>query len=82
MKLPGEFPSRAQIDVLRAIAETGTIAAAAKELQLSPHTVDAHLDALRRGTQLRHLSQIMVWATREGLIPETEPAQKIARSGY
>lgn len=75
MKPNGEFPSRAQIDVLRAIAETGTIAAAAKRLHLSPHTVDGHLDVLRAATGLRHLPQLMVWAAREGLIPDREPGQ-------
>ncbi len=61
-------PSPAEGAVLRALVEHGTIRRAAEALNLSPHTVDTHLDNLRRRTQLRYLPQLIGWAIREGWI--------------
>ena len=63
-----ELPTHHELEALRAIAEHGTIRAAAAALHLSPHTVDAHLDHLRAKTGLRFLPQLVAWAARRGLL--------------
>ena len=59
-------PSDCDIRVLRAVAQHGTIGGAARELFLSPHTVDWHLDCLRRMSGFRHLPQLVAWGAQRG----------------
>ncbi len=56
--------------VLRALVEHGTQERAAAALALSVHTVNGHLDRLRRRTGLRYLPQLIGWAVREGLLDD------------
>src|SRR5689334_13083929 len=63
-------PSRRELCTIRAIAQHGTIAAAASALGRSRHTLDAQLDRLRRKSGLRHLPQIVAWAARNGWLDE------------
>ncbi len=63
-------PSEAETRVIRAVAAHGTIRAAAAALHLSTHTVDAHLDNLRRRTERRFLPQLVAWAAANGLLRE------------
>lgn len=77
-----ERPSHCEIRVLRAVAEHGTIAAAAAALSLSPHTVDFHLDSLRGALGFRHLPQLIAWAAQQGWLEQLELAPlKTARTG-
>jgi DNA-binding CsgD family transcriptional regulator len=62
----GETPTGKELEVLRAVAEHGTISLAARALCLSPHTVDSHLDHLRAKTGLRYLPQLLLWAAMHG----------------
>lgn len=55
-------PSPCELRALRAVAEHGTVRAAAESLFLSPHTVDAHLDNLRQKTGHRKITQLIAWA--------------------
>ena len=59
-------PTTPELQVIRAVAEHGTIRAAASSLNLSPHTVDAHLDHLRSKSGLRYLPQLVAWAAANG----------------
>ena len=59
-------PTRPEILAIRAVAQCGTIRAAAEALCLSPHTVDAHLDRLRAKSGLRYLPQLVAWAAANG----------------
>jgi DNA-binding CsgD family transcriptional regulator len=63
-------PTPAELDVVRAIARHGTVRGAAKELFLSPHTVDRHLDNLRTKTGLHHTPQLVAWAAANGWLDD------------
>jgi DNA-binding CsgD family transcriptional regulator len=70
-------PSTCEIRALRAVAEHGTVRAAARALYLSPHTVDAHLDHLRQKTGYHHIHQLIVWAATNDWFTNTyQPAEK------
>jgi DNA-binding CsgD family transcriptional regulator len=80
-------PTRQELQVIRAVAEYGTVSEAAKALVVSPHTVDAHLDHLRQKTGLHKAVQLVAWAARNGWLDD-EPAtavvtarEEIAESG-
>lgn len=60
------LPTVLEQEALRAIAEFGTIRAAAAHLGVSPHTVDGQLDKLRRKTGLRYLPQLVAWGAKQG----------------
>lgn len=62
--------TRQEIDSIRAMAKHGTIKLAAESLCASPHTVDAHLDSLRRKTGFRYLPQLVAWAASRGWLDE------------
>lgn len=66
-------PTDRELQVLRAIAQHGTIDAAARALFLSRHTIDWYLDNLRRKTGLRHLPQIIAWAASANLLGDAFP---------
>jgi FixJ family two-component response regulator len=68
-----EQPTQQELAVLEAIIEAGTIAGAARLLQLSPHTVDSHLDALRAKARKRYLAQVVAWAYCRGFVPGSQP---------
>jgi hypothetical protein len=55
-------PTAARLAALQAVAETGSIKAAARMLGCSPYTVDANLDHLRDATGLRTTPQLIRWA--------------------
>jgi DNA-binding NarL/FixJ family response regulator len=55
-------PTPARLAALHAVAECGSIKAAARRLGRSPHTVDAHLDHLRDATGLRGTVELIRWA--------------------
>lgn len=78
------LPTALEQDALRAIAEHGTIRAAAAQLGVSPHTVDGQLDKLRRKSGLRYLPQLVAWGARQGWLdppsPE-QPASSLPRPG-
>ena len=75
-------PSACEIRVLRAVAQHGTIGGAAKELSLSPHTVDFHLDSLRKRSGFRHLPQLVAWAAQQGWLEKLDLVSgRTARSG-
>lgn len=59
-------PSKQEILVLRAVRQEGTVRAAALSLKLSTHTVDKHLDNLRRKTGQHHLTQLIGHAYEQG----------------
>lgn len=80
------LPSPPEIRVIQAVAKHGTIPKAAESLFLSPHTVNAHLDNLRRKSGLRWLPQLVAWAAAQGWLQgihdsEALKSRKIARSG-
>jgi DNA-binding CsgD family transcriptional regulator len=63
-----------ELRVLRAIVDHGTIHGAARALNLSPHTVDTHLDRLRKKIGLHYLPQLTAWAALHGWLPiDPEP---------
>ena len=64
-------PSPGELRVLRALAEHGTIHAAARALHLSPHTVDWHLASLRKKTGLRYVNQLIAAGAEKGWLEET-----------
>lgn len=64
-------PTPAESRVLRALADHGTIRAAAEHLLLSPYTVKAHLEHLRSRTGFHTTSQLIGWAARLGLLSES-----------
>ncbi len=79
-------PTPKEIEVLQAIAVHGTIAAAARSLYISPHTVDAHLDHLRDKSGCRYLTQMIAWAAVNGWLRSedvltTEITQRAPRLG-
>src|SRR4051794_26988782 len=61
-----ERPTCPELRAIQAVARYGTIKAAARELCLSPHTIDAHLDRLRQKSGLRHLPQLVAWVAMAG----------------
>ena len=63
-------PTNHELNALRAVAMYGTIQSAAQALSLSPHTVDTHLDCLRRKSGLRYLPQLVAWAAKCGWLEE------------
>jgi len=77
----GDPPTAQELKALRAVGRYGTMAAAARELGLSPHTIDAHLDRLRRKTGFRHLPQLFLWAAEHGLLLDTAPSVPPVRNG-
>ena len=66
MHSAGNTPSPAELRALRAVAEHGTVRAAAESLFLSRYTVDFHIDELRRKTGLRYVPQLIAWAASHG----------------
>ena len=60
--------SEREREILCAIADVGTIHKTAEALFISPHTVDRHLDNVRKKTGLRHLPQLVAWAVQNGLL--------------
>lgn len=65
-KLENENLSCREVEVIRAIVEFGTIDKAAVALHISPHTVDRHLDNIKRKSKLRYLPQVVGWAASQG----------------
>jgi DNA-binding CsgD family transcriptional regulator len=65
-QMPTYRPSARELEILRSVAQHGTIEAAAAALFLSRHTIDWHLDNLRRKTGLRYLPQLVAWAAMQG----------------
>lgn len=65
-----ERPNLAQLGAIRAVARYGTISAAARQLAISPHTVDAHLDRLRDISGLRYLPQLVAWVADHGWLSD------------
>jgi DNA-binding CsgD family transcriptional regulator len=84
MPEPVPHPTEQERRVLRAVAQHGTLAAAAEALSLSRHTVDHHIDDIREKAGLRYLPQLIAWAARCGLLDEEEQPcrRKMARSGH
>jgi DNA-binding CsgD family transcriptional regulator len=68
-------PTSREIETLRAVAEHGTIRLAASHLHYSHHTLDTHLDRLRRKSGLRYLPQLVAWAARNGWLDDTTPEE-------
>ena len=72
------LPTPDEIRSLRAVVEYGTVRRAAVALHVSYHTVDAHLDKLRRKTGRRYMHQLVAWAAEnrwfeEPALPEKTP---------
>lgn len=68
-------PSPSELRALRAVAEHGTVRAAAESLYLSPHTVDAHMDNLRQKTGYHKIPQLIAWAATHNWFAN-QPAEK------
>jgi DNA-binding CsgD family transcriptional regulator len=51
---------------LQAVVEYGTVKAAAEALHLSVHTIDAHVDSLRRKSGHHKIPQVVAWAAANG----------------
>lgn len=66
--------SQRELEVLRAIAEFGTVPAAARVLFISRNTVESHLAHVRDKVGLDHLPQLVAWAIREALLDVREIA--------
>ena len=66
MSMQSQEPTLQERRAILAVAEHGTIRAAARARGLSPHTVDAHLDHLRHKCGLRPLPQLVWLAARRG----------------
>lgn len=83
MSLPTrrEYATEYEIRVLRALAEHGTIGAAAAALEVSSHTVDGCLDRLRNRTGLRYLPQLIAWAARQGWLGDGGPGDGSSAAG-
>jgi DNA-binding NarL/FixJ family response regulator len=58
--------TRRELDVVRAIVDHGTIDRAASALALSRHTVDRHVDNVRKKCGLHYLPQITAFAATQG----------------
>jgi DNA-binding transcriptional LysR family regulator len=63
-------PTECEINAIRAVAEHGTIRAAAKVLFVSENTVNFHIDGLRLKSGRRYLPQIIAWAAARGWLDE------------
>jgi DNA-binding CsgD family transcriptional regulator len=59
-------PSASEIRALQAVVEYGTVKAAAEALHLSVHTIDAHVDSLRRKSGHHKIPQVVAWAAANG----------------
>jgi hypothetical protein len=70
MKEPRRTPTAREKAALRAVAEHGTIAAAAAARGKSRHTLDSQLDSLRRKSGRHYLPQLVAWAAEEGWLLE------------
>jgi LuxR family transcriptional regulator, transcriptional regulator of spore coat protein len=64
--MAAEQLSQRELDVMQAIVEHGTIDRAAEALSISPHTVDRHVDNVRKKSGLRYLPQMTAWVSSEG----------------
>jgi DNA-binding CsgD family transcriptional regulator len=76
MSIRSTQPTPGELRVLRAVIEYGTVAATARALHLSRHTVDTHIDHLRHRTCRRHLHQIVAWAAQNGWLTPEHPTGK------
>ncbi len=64
-------PTAGELRALRAVADHGTLGAAAEALQVSVHTIDAQLDQLRQKSGRPKLPQLVAWAAENGwLFPD------------
>lgn len=59
-------PTPQELHVLHVVIAAGCEKQAARTLNLSPHTVNAHLDNLRRKSGCHTLAQLASWASRIG----------------
>jgi DNA-binding CsgD family transcriptional regulator len=73
-----------EIQVLAALAEHGTVRAAAEALFMSHHTAESHLTHIRDKTGLRHLPQLIAWAVSCGLFtpPPADRARQRKIAGF
>ena len=75
-------PTPHEIQVLESVLEHRTVGKAANHLCLSPHTVDEHIDRLRRRSGLHTIAQIVAWALVNGWLNYgPDFFQKLAESG-
>jgi Arc/MetJ-type ribon-helix-helix transcriptional regulator/DNA-binding CsgD family transcriptional regulator len=70
MREPKSTPTAREKAALRAVAEHGTIAAAAAARRKSRHTLDSQLDSLRRKLKIHYLPQLVARAAEEGWLYE------------
>ncbi len=68
MQNPTPQPTQHEIHILQAIVDKGTMPLAAQHLGLSVHTIDSHVDNLRRKSGQQKLIQIAVWAALKGYL--------------
>jgi hypothetical protein len=73
-------PTDVLICSIRAVAQYGTITAAAEQLCISRHTVDSHLDRLRAISGLRHLPQLIGWAAVHGWLAGGEESGAVSQN--
>jgi DNA-binding NarL/FixJ family response regulator len=64
--------TRREVDVLGLLARGLSVRACAERLHLSPNTVDNHKSRLMKKLGLHRLSELILWAAREGLAAREE----------
>jgi hypothetical protein len=75
---PGE-PTARNIEVLQALVDWGTFARAAEKLFVSPHTVDWHIDVLRKISGCRMLPGVISWGYSNGYLVQRIPLDRPSR---
>jgi DNA-binding CsgD family transcriptional regulator len=73
MRKYGDHPSPQELQAIQAVAEFGTLEAAARSLNLSYETINSHLDSLRRKSGRRYLPQLIAWAAEQGYLKSERP---------
>lgn len=57
-----------QIEVLQAVADAATIAVAARQLGITPSTINNHLRKMRKTLDLATTCQMVAWGFRRGVL--------------
>jgi hypothetical protein len=70
------IPTEREMLILMAITQHGTTSAAARALEMSPHTVDRTIDVLRKRSGFNFLPQILAWASGSGWLEMRVPDRK------
>lgn len=60
--------SSRQIEVLQAVADAATIAVAARQLGVTPSTINNHLRKMRKTLDLATTCQMVAWGFRRGVL--------------